>query len=166
MTTAPQKRAGDILILPPDLDLKNKLKGISLDAILSEDILDQAQALLTEANEDLHTDCIAASSRLQVLSPQLVRAGTNTLPVLRKMAALAFDIKSKAGQCGYTLISELAKSLQRLCENISEEKTNQKYKKIIRWHIRSIARLLAQKVKGRGGPAGEAILAEIEKIKG
>ena len=85
--------------------------------------------------------------------------------IVSEIIASAFAIKAKAGIGGYDLVGTIAKSLQVYCEQLDSGDLSAKSMDIIGWHIESIKRLLALKLKGTGGPVGEEILAEMDKIK-
>jgi hypothetical protein len=58
----------------------------------------------------------------------------------------------------------MAKSLQLYCERHIDKTLASKNFSIIKWHVSSLKQLLASRIKGNGGAAGAAILAEMERL--
>jgi hypothetical protein len=158
--------SNDVIILPADKTLMQKLGGVSLDVLLSPDAVKKAETVLATASEDLYLDCVKAAAELRSVADASEKNKKAFAAASRaKIISLAFAIKAKAGQCGYTLVAALAKSLHTRCEEIPAEQTTLAALKIIAWHAQSIEKLLTLNVDGDGGEMGKAIMAEIEKLK-
>ncbi len=162
--TAMEQLPDDVLILPADKALKNKLGDLNLDELFSPDIIQVAERVISSASLDLYSECIKESAKLHFLVSEFGIAGNDNPPDLKKIISVAFALKTKAGQLGYDLVAELAKLLHTGCEEVSEEKVTAAAHKIIRWYAQSIAQLLYAKVEGDGGEIGKEILSEAEGI--
>ncbi len=75
---------------------------------------------------------------------------------------VAHDMKGQGGSFGYELITAIGNQLCRLIEKV--EKVGDAEVSAIRVHIDAMKLVIAQKMKGNGGKAGDQILIGLEKI--
>jgi hypothetical protein len=155
----------DVTVLAADQSLLRKLGNINLDKVLSPEAIEKAEAVITDASDGLYVDCLKEADKLESVVDQFKSRALDVEHHLKKIISSSFSIKAKAGQSGYDLVSLLAKSLHVRCEEMLAEQVTPSALKIIAWHAQSIKQLLVLNVKGDGGKVGEAILAEIEKLK-
>ena len=154
-----------VTILAADYSMLRKLGGISLDKILSPEVIKEAETIITGASSELYNDCVDTVAKLQASVDRLKERGGITDSTLKDIISDAFSAKTKAGLAGFDLVAALAKSLQILCEQVTITELATATIQIIEWHMQSIGQLLALKVKGDGGQAGKEILSEIERLK-
>jgi len=152
----------EAIIVKADYTLLRKFAGASLDKIFSPEAISAAEKAITDAAGGLYAECVEEGKKLQTLVARL-KEGPSAA-TLQDLIDTAFSAKTKAGLAGFDLVAALAKSLQILCEKTSLAELVPATIQIIEWHIQSISQLLTLKVKGNGGEAGKAILAEIEKL--
>lgn len=160
-----EKDTADVVVLPADKSLFNKIGGVSLDKIIPQQLIQKADSVIADASDELYLDCIAESVKLQALVSQLSLSDPNIGPRLKRIVSAAFGIKNRASQSGYTLVASLAESLQTHCESVDVAALTPNVLRIVVWHAHSIAQLLAKKVRADGGDVGKAILAEVQKIR-
>jgi hypothetical protein len=157
------KNKMEVQILPPDRSLQQKLGVVTLEKILSPQVVATAQQAIVRASGPLLEESVAEVDRLARTAREL-GAGADSSKALREILDSAFSLKSKAGLAGYDFISVLAKSLNQYCESCEDGQVTPANISIISWHIQSLRRLLELKIKGSGGPLGEAILTELKKL--
>lgn len=80
----------------------------------------------------------------------------NTERYLSKLDKLAFSIKSHAGTFGYDLGSQVANSLQSICQNPLDVPQSELI--VIEKHIETLHHIFRHDVKGRGGDTGDALM--------
>ena len=151
-------------ILPPNYALKKKIGNVNLDQILSPKAVEAAQEIIVQAAEKFQDEAFSEMENLEKLTRQFAASPPDIRQVVYKIIDSAFALKSQKGLGGYDLVATLAKSLQLLCEQMEPLEASAKNMTIVNWHVDSMKRLLALKVKGSGGQIGEEILAELDKI--
>jgi hypothetical protein len=155
----------EVKILPPDRSLQKKLGGVSFDQIVPPEAVAEAQEILTQSADDFGVECIVEIRHLEDAMIRLGSVPDETSQILREVIISAFAIKVKAGLGGYDLIAMLAKSLHLRCERLGDANATPANMTILKWHIQSMRQLLELRVKGLGGPVGEAIIAELAKLE-
>jgi hypothetical protein len=154
----------EIRIYAPDRSLQTKIGVTNLDPVLTPQVVESAQKTIQGTAGQFFEEGLSDLRQLQEVWEAAKKAPWNFKPVVVALLDTAFAIKSKAGLAGYDLVAVLAKSLQLYCEKLGIEPPSAKNVEIIQWHIDSMERLLTAKVKGMGGPAGEAIREEIKNL--
>ncbi len=81
---------------------------------------------------------------------------------LEEVFGVAHDMKGQGGSFGYDLITAIGNQLCRLIEKL--EKAGDAEVNAIRVHIDAMKLVIAQKIKGDGGKAGDQILFGLEKV--
>lgn len=155
----------DVKFLPPDRSLHKKLGNIDLDLLLPQKVVVEAQKVIDNSTDTFLTECLAEAVQLESLV--LHMQGTVQIStVLSEVIRLSFSVKTKAGIGGYDLVATIARSLQLFSEKIQADNLplSDVNRHILEWHVESLKRLFDLKVKGMGGPIGEAILKELKKM--
>lgn len=75
---------------------------------------------------------------------------------------VAHDMKGQGGSFGYDLVTAIGNQLCRLIEKL--ETVGEPEVNAIRVHIDAMKLVIAQKMKGNGGKAGDQIMFGLEKI--
>lgn len=153
-----------VKIYAPDRTLHAKIGNVDLDRIITPQVIRSAQEAIAQSADQFLNECTLALQDLDRSSEEFFKSPGDAERLLPPIVNAAFSIKTKAGLGGYDLISTLAKSLQQHCELLEGKKPAPKNLDLIRWHIGSIKLLLAGRVKGNGGGAGTAIMAELQRI--
>jgi hypothetical protein len=165
--TPPADADDDVRILPPDFSLQKKLGGVSFDQIVTPQVLAAAQQAIVDTADQFIGESVAEVTGLEKAMTDFVASKGANRAALDHMVSSSFSIKVKSGLAGYDLISTLAKSLNLRCEALAAPGAEGGVAvgmPIIKWHVDSINQLLNLKIKGMGGPVGEAILAELAKL--
>lgn len=153
-----------VKILPPDRTLQKKLGTANLDQILSPQAVEVAQQVIVRSSDQFLEESVAEVKKLEITAQNLGASPDKNRQALREIVASTFSLKAKAGLGGYDLISMLAKSCHQYCELLGDANVTPANLLIVKWYVESLKRLLDMKVKGLGGPVGEAILAELKKL--
>lgn len=155
----------DVKILPPDYSLKRKIGNVNLDQILSPNVVQAAQEIISQSSGQFENEAFSEIETLGKAVAALRADFAQARALLPDIIASSFSLKAKAGLGGYDLVSVIAKSLYLYCEQLDPAQVGEGTLTIILWHAQSMKKLLDQKIQGDGGPIGTAILAELEKIK-
>ncbi len=154
----------DVHILDPDRSLQIKIGVRDLDQVFRAETIKAAEGVIEKSSDRLLSDSLAYLERLQKDYRSLSREPSQRRDLLPKIADTAFRIKAETGMARYTLISEVAKSLQLHAEKAVKDGLYAKNYLILDWHVSSLDHLFSLRVKGVGGPTGEAILQEMRRI--
>lgn len=92
----------------------------------------------------------------------LAAASGERVDELEAVFGVAHDMKGQGGSFGYDLITAIGNQLCRLIEKL--EKAGDPEVNAIRVHIDAMKLVIAQKIKGDGGKAGDQILFGLEKV--
>jgi len=150
-------------IYEPDYSLKAKIGVEDLNQIFTKEVISKAQEAIENSSAIILNECLKMMIELQKAFIDLENNKTRTS--IQEIIDLSFSIKSKTGQYGNILASNLAKSLQLHAEQMLENKPTNKAINIINWHINSLNLFLEKNIKGYGGKAGEALLREINNLQ-
>lgn len=154
-----------VKIYEPDRSLQIKVGTTNLDQVFTKEAIENAQKVIENSSEGFLDECQKLMDDLTSAFDVLKKDPNPTKEELQQVIDNAFSIKSKTGLGGYTLASDLAKSLQLHAEQALEEGfEDKKVVSILEWHVQSLQQFLKMKVKGNGGATGEAILQEIARL--
>ena len=148
----------------PDRTLHAKIGNVNLDQVLSPQVVKTAQSRIEQAADEFAADSLEQLKELSALVDGLAKTPASALNLMPQVINAAFSLKTKTGIGGYDLVSALAKSLQLYAEQLGDKPLAPKNLQIMQWHMASITDLLTAKMKGDGGPTGDAIRQEIEKL--
>ena len=151
----------EVVFLAPDFSLRQKIGTSDLDKILSVEVIQKAEKIIADSSDAFYGECVEDIGKLTAIAARL-QAGSRNAALFNDLISVAFAVKVKAGQAGFSLVAALAKSLHTICENSTADKMPAL--PIIVWHVGSISEIMRRRIMGLGGDAGKAILAEIEKL--
>ncbi|MEO5335968.1 MAG: Hpt domain-containing protein [Magnetospirillum sp. WYHS-4] len=149
------------VIRPPDT-LKSKVREGGPGAV-DLAALERAEAVIANLTD----------SYLQWVQEDLVKIQTAydalaAAPEAERKAAadrvfqVAHDIKGQGGSFGYNLMTVIGNSLCRFIER--EPDPSPKHVDVIKVHVDSLKLVIAQNLKGDGGPLGEKLLAGLNAV--
>ncbi len=154
----------NVKIFEPDHGLHVKIGGTSLDQVLPPEAVEAAQAVIQESADQFLAESFTEMDKLEAAFGNWRKAaGADGLTAIVRTA---FAVKTAAGVGGYDLVAALAKSLHLYCERSLEVGAPPLKASILEWHVSSLRTLLTARIKGMGGAAGEAVMAEVEKLCG
>lgn len=180
----PSRRRRDAAKLPAGVETErrqrkseNNLSGRALKGKIGFDI--NMRQIFTKENVDAAQEYLNGNS--EVFSEWALRQVGELRHILRnaqqfndptryrgKLKRLAFSLKSHAGIFGYDLGTQVAKSLQSICEEPLAVPEHELL--VIEKHIETLQHIFMNDVKGLGGPVGEKLMlglnALIRKYKG
>ena len=161
----PKNTSEDVKIFAPDKSLQSKIGVANLDQLLSPQVVAAAQTVI-EKNADLFlAACLEHLAAIEKNVAALRQNPSDTERLLPSLIEAAFAMKAKAGLGGYDLVSALAKSLHLYCEQVGQSTLSSRNIEIVAWHVSSVRMVLHQRLKGSAGPAGVAIMTELEKLQ-
>ncbi len=156
-----QTKPSDVKIYAPDTSLRTKIGG-SFDSIFTPQVIKTAEIVVTnrsimfeENMRQIMASLVEMNDQIELLPPPE--------SVFSEIGDLAFSLKNNASMAGYDLVAHIARSLHLFCESLSYS-TAKKNIDLIEWHIVATKKLVHDGVKGLGGPMGQKILEQIEKI--
>ncbi len=117
-------------------------------------IADLAGSYLEWVEEDL--------ARLQKGLASLAAATGDGKAELDSIYQVAHDMKGQGGSFGYQLITIVGNQLCRFIESL--ERAGPDEVAVIGLHVDTMSLIIANKMEGDGGKAGEALLAGLDKV--
>jgi len=100
--------------------------------------------------------------RIDAAFAVLVAASGERKQELDDVFQVAHDMKGQGGSFGYDLVTAIGNQLCRLIEKL--ERVGDAEINAIKVHIDAIKLVIAQKMRGNGGKAGDQILIGLEKV--
>lgn len=154
----------EVRILPPDMALLKKLGAVMLDSLFSSAAIEKAQEKIGEAAEDFFTESTENFIQLETTAREFFKDPILNKNLLNDIIARSFALKTQAGLGDFHLAAALANSLHARCEALGDANMTPTNVAIMKWHIDSLKQILPLRIKGNGGDAGEAILAELKNL--
>ncbi len=148
------------LITPPNT-LKDKV-GTGGPGAVDLDVLERAEQVIADLAgnylEWVEEDLVKIHKALE----DLKAAGGDRKAELDRVFQIAHDMKGQGGSFGYQLITVVGNQLCRFIEPL--ESVGPGEIEVIKLHIDTMSLIIAQRMEGDGGKAGEALLAGLEKV--
>lgn len=146
----------------PGKVLKGKIGyDISMRQIFTKEAVEGAQQYINNASggfrEQAERDI--ANLRHTLRNAQMA---LDPSPHIRKIRNLAFSIKSHSGTFGYDLGTQVAKSLQAICEAPLNDPKRELV--IIEKHIETLLLIFQKDVKGQGGETGRELITSLADL--
>lgn len=156
----------NVAVYKPDLSLKKKIGNIDLSQALDEAVIKKAEKVVEDSSDKILNEVTNEVTAIKKHIKSIQEKGIFSPDEKSQIVATAFSVKSKAGLCHYTLISELAKSLYLFCETRKDNvKLTKQEVDIISWHGDAISAILSRQIKVSDDDFGRELLSELEKIK-
>jgi hypothetical protein len=153
-------------IYKPDLSLKRKLGNVDISKLIDEDVVKKVEQVMESSADKILTEVSGEIANINRYISIVKDKGQFSVICKSELVAAAFSVKSKAGICGYPLISALAKSLYLFCETRKDnEKLTKQELDIISWHGEAISAILAKQLKEDDNDFARELQSELEKIK-
>ena len=95
---------------------------------------------------------------------RLVSGRHDRKQVLSEVFQVAHDMKGQGGSFGYSLMTSVGNELCRIIEKMGTSGKTDLENEVIRIHIDAMKLIIAAKMQGDGGKAGEAMLQGIRKM--
>ena len=148
------------LITPPNT-LKDKV-GTGGPGAVDLDVLERAEQVIADLAgnylEWVEEDLVKIQKALE----DLKAAGGDHKAELDRVFQIAHDMKGQGGSFGYQLMTVVGNQLCRFIEPL--ETVGPGEIEVIKLHIDTMSLIIAQRMEGDGGKAGEALLAGLEKV--
>jgi len=156
-------RAGNVTrIWLPDFALKYKLGSARLETLITDAVMEQAQAAV-DAITDASLGWIKSNlSDLRALSKRM-QYGDFPATVTEDMQDLALTINSRAGTFGYSRASDIAYLLYLFCRN-NLDPVNPGHHTVVQKHIDVLHVILGNQMSGSAGEIGHQLVSELKKL--
>ncbi|MGE5548354.1 MAG: Hpt domain-containing protein [Solirubrobacterales bacterium] len=122
--------------------------------------LERAEAALARLSDDYLTWAEADAARLCACLAETEGPAIADKDVLHRLFAIAHDMKGQAATFGYPLITTIA---HRLCRLIDHRGAETLPRARVAAHVDAVSEVLARRLSGNGGAAGQAILARLDQ---
>ena len=154
----------DVRIIAPDYTLKKMIgEDVDLKQLFSAEKIEQAQGAINR-HKDSFLEWVAKDiATLKEIHTELCKNATGNLEAeIKKLARTAFVIKSQAGTFGFTLATQVAKSLDDFCNQHLKPSVDQL--RVIDKHIETLVMIFQKNITGDGGEVGSAIMLSLSKL--
>ncbi len=148
------------LINPPN-PLKMKV-GVGGPGAVTPDALERADAVIADLADDYLTWAEEDLTNLQAALAKLKATEGDNRAEVAAIFQIAHDVKGQGGSFGYQLMTEIGHHLCRFLESL--ETANPAEIGVIGVHIDALRLVIANKMKGDGGAAGEALYKGLELV--
>jgi hypothetical protein len=149
------------VIRPPDT-LKSKVREGGPGAV-DLAALERAEAVIANLTDSYLQWVLEDLTRLQNAYDGLAASSeADRKGAAEKVFQIAHDIKGQGGSFGYNLMTVIGNSLCRFIEK--QPDVNAKGVEVIGVHVASLKLVIAQDLKGDGGPIGEKLLAGLNAV--
>lgn len=161
----PAPQDNNVQILPPEYSLKEKIgKHINLRDIFTPERIAAAQQIIDDTQAEFinwaQQDLTILEEAYRTLEKHIGNADVAApLTAIRKTA---FSLKCQSGTFGFTLGSDVAKSLYDY--SMHHERYTQENLAVIRKHIDALHVILHQNIQGSGAQLGEELMDNLRKL--
>lgn len=146
----------------PDFSLKYKLGAARLEALITEAVIEQAQAAV-DAISNTSLSWIKTNLNDMRILFRLMQSGDYPTTVAHDIGEIALTINSRAGTFGYSRASEIAYLLYLFCRNHLKPE-NKDHHTIVQKHIDVLHVILGNQMRGSAGNVGEQLVSELKKL--
>jgi hypothetical protein len=153
----------EVRILEPDFSLKKMIgEDVDLKQLFSTDNINKAQGVI-ETHKDNFLEWV--KNDLTTLEGHYNAALADVAACegeIKKLAKIAFVMKSQAGTFGYGLATAIAKSLDDFCNR--DFKPTADHLTVIRKHIDTLQAIFSKNITGDGGNVGTELMGTLQKL--
>jgi len=148
-------------IINPPNTVKSKVR-VGGPGAVDTSTLEQAEQAIASMGDQYLEWVQEDLKRIDEAFAALAAASGERKDELEEVFGVAHDMKGQGGSFGFDLITAIGNQLCRLIEKL--EKAGDPEVNAIRVHIDAMKLVIAQKIKGDGGKAGDQILFGLEKV--
>lgn len=146
----------------PGKALKGKIGfDINMRQIFTKENVEGAQEFINDSADNYRDVALRDVVSLLHTLRNMQQTG-NTAAYIGKLQRLAFSIKSHAGTFGYDLGTQVAKSLQDICDKPAGSPEQDAL--VIEKHIATLHHIFQKDVRGNGGPVGVELLGSLNSL--
>jgi len=152
---------GKVEIINPPNAVKAKVR-VGGPGAVDAAALDKAEKAIA-AMGDQYLDWVQDDlQRMDEAYTELAATGGGDSSVLEKVFQVAHDMKGQGGSFGFDLVTAIGNQLCRMIEKI--DTVGEPEIEAIHVHIEAMKLVVAQKMKGDGGKAGDQIVIGLQKV--
>lgn len=152
----------EVRVLPPDHALKKIIgEDVDIKQVFSVENVEKAQAVINEHKDSFMEWVLKDLEQLKNAYTQL-KNSKEPEPDIRKLAKMAFIIKSQAGTFGFGLGTQVAKSLDDFCNSHLHPNADQM--RVIEKHIETLSIIFSKNISGTGGDVGKELSNSLFKL--
>lgn len=152
--------ADDHEIITPPNTLKNKVSfstnGVDLD------MLDKAEQIIASLQGNYLEWVVEDLNKLQAHYDRALAEPDNRQQAMADIFHVAHDVKGQGGSFGYHLMTAIGNQLCRFVENLPD--CGPAELDVIKIHIDAMRLIIAQRLEGEGGVAGERMMAGLQAV--
>lgn len=144
------------VVHPPNI-LKAKIGGrISFDAAAVARAEAALEELKDEYGECIRDDLAALTAGLEAARAEPSKAGAQ----LEAMRRRAHDVKGQAGTFGYSLVTDIAGSLESLLRRV--DRSDRRHLDLIHTHLQAMTVVVREGIEGEGGVTGRELYQRLQ----
>ena len=152
----------NVQILPPDYSLKKKIgEDVNIRDILTPEVVQKSQELIDSQQGDFiewaFKDLVTLTHAFNALKKSPYADGH-----FKKLLNVAFSLKCQAGTFGFSLASNVAKSLYDYCNRITS--IDEGAFVVLGKHVESLTVIFQQNIKGDGGDIGKELMGTLAML--
>lgn len=152
--------ADDHEIITPPNTLKNKVSfspnGVDLD------MLEKAEQIIASLQGNYLEWVVEDLNKLQAHYDRAMADPGNRAQAVADIFHVAHDVKGQGGSFGYHLMTAIGNQLCRFVENLPEAGPAEL--DVIKLHIDAMRLIIAERLEGTGGTAGERMVAGLQAV--
>ncbi len=152
----------DVFVIDADFAIRKKIgEDATIDELLSEDNVREAQKIITQSREAfldwIKTDLSALEEAYRNINRE-----TQQPDDINAIVNVILKIKGRSGTFGYDLASEIADSLYEICFDVLIIDTNRL--QVIRKHIDALYVIFRSNIMGGGGIMGRDLIESLHLL--
>ena len=151
----------DIEFITPPNTLREKVPVNGLGSI-DEAVLKRAELAIENMSDEYLEWVQQDIARIEDACRTLKASDQGRVEKLKSVFQIAHDIKGQGGSFGYDLMTAIGHQVCRLIEKAPPDDPD--LVDVIDVHVNSMKLVIANKIKGQGGKAGENMLAGLSKV--
>jgi len=153
----------EVRIVPPDYTLKKIIgEDVDIKQLFSHENVEKAQAVINEHKDSFLEWVKKDIGQLQEYYDKAVADPAVCEAEIKKLAKAAFVIKSQAGTFGFTLATQIAKSLDDFCNK--QFHPCPEHLMVISKHIETLIVIFRQNITGDGAMLGKELSDGLYKL--
>ncbi|MBN66856.1 MAG: hypothetical protein CMM94_04735 [Rickettsiales bacterium] len=158
----PMAGKGEVKAIRPPNKLKDKLgKGVNVKDLLTEERIQQSQALLDEASANFFEENAEDIKAIHQAATQLL-ANAGDEAALSEVRLRAHSIRGQSEALGYAMVARLLNSLHLFCKD--HYRPVPEHALVVHKHAEALKVAFGEQMQGEGGILGEELVNSLRKL--